>query len=92
MIVIASLQGVPAPTVVVQACGSSDQKLLIRLVAVIEALNQIAPALVFMDFIQNQQWFVSRQTAGEQQSLMVWNIPAQVRGRWLPGPLQQAQR
>ena len=79
MIVIASLQGVPTPTVMVQACGSSDQKPLACLVAVVEPFDQIAPALVFVNLIQNQQRLVGGQAAGEQQALMVWNIPAQVR-------------
>src|SRR3989304_7104736 len=60
-VAVASGERVAALPVVIEPGGAGDDDLAPGLFSIVDAFEQIPPAAVFVDFIQQEQWFRMRE-------------------------------
>ena len=77
---VATGQRVPALAVVVEACGPGDQDSPTGPLRVVDALQEIPPARVLVDLVEEQQRFPGRQLGTSYPWWDAGMIPIQIRG------------
>src|SRR5690349_21487504 len=76
----------------IEASGSRHDKLNIVLVNIVEAFNHVAPIAIFMDFIENEDTFPSRDFSLHEGGTGLDTVPIDVRRALRRMVLEKAQR